>query len=284
MDDHELYRAHREILDAAIAGTCRRFRLPAADAEDFAAEFRLRLVKEDYAILKQFQGRSSLRTYLMVVVARAFQDWRNARWGKWRPSAEAKRLGPIAERLETLVVRDRHTLEEAAEILRTNLGLAVSLAALEGMLGRFPPRHGRTFVPSDALEDRPSSDPSPDSALERREAALMAETAARALGGALSDLAAEDRLILRMRFQDCLSVAEIARALHLDQKPLYRRIDRLLADLRGRLERNGLTETMAAAAIAQGGFDIIAMTGSEPDHAQGSRSGERPVRPFRAGL
>jgi RNA polymerase sigma factor for flagellar operon FliA len=283
MDDHELYRAHREILDAAIASTCRRFRLPAADAEDFAADFRLRLVREDYAILKQFQGRSSLRTYLLVVVARAFQDWRNARWGKWRPSAEAKRLGPLAERLETLVVRDRYTLEEAAEILRTNMGIAVTLAQLEGMLGRFPSRQGRTFVPSDALEERASADPPPDSAFERREAAVAAERAARSLAGALTQLPAEDRLILRIRVEDCLSVADIARALHVEQKPLYRRIERLLADLRRRLEQDGLTGPLAAAAIAQGGFDVAAM-GAPAAGAAGAVRSEGSVRPFRAGL
>jgi RNA polymerase sigma factor for flagellar operon FliA len=263
MDDHELYREHRDILEAAIARTCRRFRLSPADAEDFAGEFRLRLVKEDYAILKQFQGRSSLRTYLLVVVMRAFQDWRNARWGKWRPSAEAKRLGPLAQRLETLVVRDRHTLDEADEILRTNLGIAESRASLEAMLARLPVRHSRTFVADDSLEERPAADAPPDSELERYEAAEAARAAARALARAIIRLPAQDQLILRMRFQDCLTTADIARALHLEQKPLYRRIERLLLELRGCLERDGLTEAMAAQAIARGGFDAISTAGGE---------------------
>jgi RNA polymerase sigma factor for flagellar operon FliA len=255
MEDHELYRAHREILDAVIASTCRRFRLSPADADDFAGDFRLRLVREDYAILRQFQGRSSLRTYLRVVVARAFQDWRNARWGKWRVSAEARRLGPIAERLERLVVRDRHTPEEAAEILRTNLGITITQAALDDMLARFPARQGRTFLPAESLEHRPAVDPLPDAGLERHEAASIARSATRALQAAVGRLPAQDQLILKMRFHDCLGVADIARALHLEQKPLYRRLERLLVDLRRALEQEGLSGTMAAAALAQGGFD-----------------------------
>ena len=36
-----------------------------------------------------------------------------------------------------------------------------------------------------------------------------------------------------------MSVSEISRALHLDQKPLYRRIERHLRALREQLERGG---------------------------------------------
>ena len=41
------------------------------------------------------------------------QDWRNARWGKWRPSAEARRQGALATHLERLMRRDGLTFEEA---------------------------------------------------------------------------------------------------------------------------------------------------------------------------
>ena len=50
-----------------------------------------------------FEGRSQLRTYLITVVQRHFLDDRNARWGKWRPSSIARRIGPIAVLLDLLV-------------------------------------------------------------------------------------------------------------------------------------------------------------------------------------
>ena len=257
MDAHAPYREHQEILEAALTRTCRRFRLSPTDAEDFASEFRLRLVREDYAILKRFEGRSSLHTYLIVVVTRAFHDWRNARWGKWRPSAEATRLGVLAQRLERLIVRDRHTIDEAEEILRTNLGMPISRASLDELVARFPTRHGRRFVTEQALEHRPTAEAPPDAMLERDEAADAARHAARALSQALSQLPAEDQLILRMRFENCVAVADIARALQLEQKPLYKRIDRLLIDLRRSLERAGLTRAMASKVIAHRGFDHV---------------------------
>lgn len=255
MAPQDIYRANREVLEAAIEATCRKFRLSPADAEDFAGDFQLRLIKDDYAVLRRFQGRSSLRTYLLVVVTRAFQDWRNARWGKWRPSAEARRLGPLAVRLETLVVRDRCTLDEASEILRTNLGITVSRASLEALAVRFPERQTRRFVADDMLERRPAIDTRPDAGLERVEATGVAHQTLEALDRVLERVPAQDRLILRMRFEDCLSLADIARALHLEQKPLYRRVDRLLEDLRRRLEQEGLSRERVSDALSRGGFD-----------------------------
>jgi len=255
-DGHDLYHLHAAAIEAALGVVCRRYHLAAADAEDFSGDCRLRLMKEDYAILRQFQGRSSLNTYLLVVITRGFQDWRNSRWGKWRPSAEARRLGPLAERLERLVVRDRHTVDEAHEILRTNLGLDVTRASLDELMARFPARQGRIPVGEQAIAELPASDRAPDEHLEAEQGATVARLAADALGRALAHLPAEDQLILKMRFTDGLSFAEVARTLHLDQKPLYRRVDRILLELRRALESGGLTAETLAAAMEVGGFDL----------------------------
>jgi RNA polymerase sigma-70 factor (ECF subfamily) len=44
--------------------------LTAADVEDICAEIMLRIVNDDYAVLRRFQGQSSLPTYLTVVARR----------------------------------------------------------------------------------------------------------------------------------------------------------------------------------------------------------------------
>jgi RNA polymerase sigma factor (sigma-70 family) len=62
-----------------------------------------------------------------------------------------------------------------------------------------------------------------------------------ALARALGQLSAEDHVIVRLRFWEGLTVADIARALGLAQKALYRRLDRALATLRARLERDGVS-------------------------------------------
>ena len=97
-----------------------RHHLPGSEADDFGSHVKLKLIEDDYAILRKFEGRSNLRTYLTVVIQRLFLDYRIKAWGKWRPSAEAKRSGPVAILLERLTQRDGYGLEEAVELMKTN--------------------------------------------------------------------------------------------------------------------------------------------------------------------
>lgn len=272
MNSPDLFLAHRESIEDAIAAVCRRRRLAPDEAEEFASDARLHLIKDDYAVLRAFQGRSSFRTFAIAVLSHLFLDWRNARWGKWRPSAEARRLGPLAVRLETMTVRDRLSLDEAHETLRTNHGITAPRADLEAIAARFPHRTRRTFTQDDALEERPAETGASDAAVLRESAEATAGRARRALSDALSSIEPRDRLILELRFSDGQRVQDIARLLDLDAKPLYRRIDRLLLDLRRSLEAGGLSAAEAMDAIAHDGFVSDSLT-VEPE----SR-GE--VRPF----
>lgn len=72
------------------------------------------------------------------------------------------------------------------------------------------------------------------------ELALERSEVSEALAAALAALAVEDRLILRMRFEDDASVPEIARLLG-EPSPFrtYRRLDRILEGLRRRLQDGG---------------------------------------------
>lgn len=251
----ELYVSHAELIERSIGAVCRRHNLFGPDAEDFAGIVRIHLISDNYAVLRRFQGRSSMASYLTVVITRQFQDWRNARWGKWRPSAEAKRLGETAVRLETLTVRDGLTMDEACELLRSRHQTLDSRASLEAMSARFPVRHKRLMVDDSAMElmAAPGED-----AESRVVAAEVSSTAARAsamLGRSLKGLAPQDQLILRMRFTENMQISEIAKALQLEAKPLYRRIEKLLESLRGALEATGLTATLVTEALDAHGFD-----------------------------
>ena len=79
----------------------------------------------------------------------------------------------------------------------------------------------------------------------------LAERTERTLGKELAKMAAEDRLLFRMAFEDGFTVADIARTLGLEQKPLYRRLERLLKQLRAALEAVGID---AVAALELVGF------------------------------
>jgi RNA polymerase sigma factor for flagellar operon FliA len=246
-----------DLIDRVIAFTCRRHRLSPADTDDFASHVKLRLIEDDYAILRQFRGRSSLRTYLTVVIQRLFLDFRIKAWGKWRPSAEAKRRGAVAILLERLMIRDGHTFEEAYELLTTNHGVTESRPALERMAGELPVRARRRFESDDALTDVPSRGKAPDETLAGRETHDAAARLSSALAGLTGSLDTQDRLILVMRFEDGRTVAEIAATLGLDQKRLYRRFDKLLRELRTGLEAAGIEAGMVNDILERsaGGID-----------------------------
>lgn len=256
MTTDDPYLAHRAVIERTIAYVCRRYRLSGVEGEDFASVARIALIENDHARLRGFSARSALQTYLAIVITRLLQDWRNAQWGKWRPSAEAHRMGPLATRLETMTVRDKLSFDEAVETLRTNHGVMEDRVALEAMYARFPVRPGRSFTGEDALERMPAPDSRADAGLDQAEAVAAAQRAAGALAGALAKLPPQDRLIIKMRFDDGFRVADIAKVMNLEAKPLYRRIERLLAELRQSLEQSGVGAEVVRQVIAERGLAI----------------------------
>lgn len=234
-------------IERVVAAVCRRHGLPRDDADDFASWTTLRLIEDDYAIFRKFRGESALTTYLTVVIAMLFRDYRTHRWGRWRPSAAARRRGALAVRLEGLVYRDRLRLDQAGELLRTAGQTDLSDRELARLLGELPARSRRPVqVDSEGLTD--------SSGTERADDLVVAdevEAARVAIDGQLERLPPEDRLILRMRFWEGLSVADIGRGLGLPPKPLYRRMERALADLRRSLEESGMSRQQARAVLAE---------------------------------
>ncbi|HEY9226388.1 MAG TPA: sigma-70 family RNA polymerase sigma factor [Gemmatimonadaceae bacterium] len=235
MDAEELYRQHLPSIGQIAISICRRYGVDQHDAEDFASDIRLKLCDNDFAIIRKFQGRSSFITYITTVITRSFLDHRRRVWGKWRPSSQAKRLGTVAMLLETLVHRDGHSFESACQILEQKHGAAVDRRAMRAMLVKLPVRAPRRVAGDESLAAVPSNSGADDSVLsyDRDQQLAAAEEALRT---ALARLPDEDRAIIRMFYYEGLSVADIARGLHLDQKRLYPHIKRLLASLRQTLK------------------------------------------------
>jgi RNA polymerase sigma factor (sigma-70 family) len=235
-----LFLAHLDVVERAIAFVCSRNHLSPADADDFSSYVMLRIVEDDYVVFSSFQGRASLRTYLTVVIQRMLLDYRVRAWGRWRPSAEAKRCGLLAVKLEELLVRDGCRLDEAYETLTTNHGLTVTREELERLAERLPSRSPRRFESDDALASVAADDRAADELVTEGHRRDTATRISRALRAVMSGLEQQDRLILVLRFEDGCTVADIAAMLRLEQKALYRRVDKLLEKLRTGLEAEGI--------------------------------------------
>jgi RNA polymerase sigma factor (sigma-70 family) len=173
----------------------RRDRLTDEETDELRSLTYLKLL-QDERVFARFQHRSSLATYLAVVVRRLLVDQRRRSHGRCRPSGA-------------------------------------------------PRRH---FVAESAAGDLPDARACAEDAVllrDRREQAAAARTALRA---ALEALPRTDRALLAWRFRDGRTIKEMAEALGVPAKPLYRRFESLLRDLRGAVERRG------AAAAAR---DIV---------------------------
>jgi hypothetical protein len=59
---------HLDLLRQIVRTVAKRRHLSAAERDDFASFVHLRLLEDDYAVLRKFQGRSTLWTYLAAFV------------------------------------------------------------------------------------------------------------------------------------------------------------------------------------------------------------------------
>lgn len=253
MTDHPI-TPHLELLDRIVSSLGRRKRLREEDLEDFASEVRLKLMEDDGAALRGFRGDSSMKTFLTSVVVRIFHDFQRRRYGRWRPTAEARRRGTTAVRLETLVYRDGIPFEEAAEILRRNHGVTETIPELAELLGALPPRTPRQVEGEETLQ-RIGVPGAVDGPVRDAEIGADAERAEETLNRALGALSTRDRFLVRS-LASGLKVSDVARMLGTDQKPLYRRRDRLRDELRRRLENSGLTGERVRSIVSWGKAEL----------------------------
>ncbi len=260
---------HAARIDRILTSLCRRNAWLGDEAEDFCQWVRLRLWENDFALVRAFRGRSSFATYLTVAIHNLLRDFRNQRLGKWRPTAAARRMGEIGILLDTLLHRDRRSLDEAIEILRHNHGITRSPAALAAMAAELPAHYPRRIEEDQKLDQRVADERS-DHRLVEREQARIRRRAQETLEQALAGLEPEERLLLRLRYREGFRVSQIARRLQRDSKALYRVFDKLLVVLRKRLQAAGLT---AAAVI-----DILGEDGGLGDVGQ-PRSSENGSTP-----
>jgi RNA polymerase sigma factor (sigma-70 family) len=241
--------AHLPMIQSLLARTARRHRLPDQEVDDFVADATLRIIKNDFAVLRKFRHDCALRTFLAKVADRMCRDYRIALWGKWRPSVNSRRHGKVAVLLEQLTVRDGLTFEEACSVLETNHRLTIDRELLTRLHAGFRVRSRQRYVTGIDLDEVPE--------IRRGDGVTAASSeivvgASEALSTAYAQLPPEDRQLLRLRYCDAMSIACIARAVGLDQKRLYSRMKRLIARLKAILESRGVNGAEVVSSLGRG--------------------------------
>lgn len=213
---------------------CRRDGMDPDETEEFTAEVRLRLVKDDYAVLRAYQGRSQFKTYIAAVVRRLLIDYRRHGWGKWHDSAEAQRHGDVGIDIERALQRDGRSPREALAQLKDKYP-DITLEEIERIAALLPAKVRRKRVDVNqamAVATPGASDPVVRSELASRVSSIVCSF--------IDALPEEDQLIIRLRFDSEMTVAQIARSLHRDQQVLYRRLYKHFRDLREQLTAAGV--------------------------------------------
>jgi len=274
VDYQRLLLDHLDLINQIVRTVGRRRHLSATEREDFASFVHLRMVDDDYAILRKFQNRSTLWTYLAAVIERMCLDFYVEKWGRWRPSAMAERLGPVAVALERLVNRDAHSLDEALEILKTNHDIALTDAELRKLWKQLPVRVRHTEVNEEAAQGL-SSDDSSDAAFDdadRRESVNRLQSA---LQKAFAQIDPQDRVLVALRFDQDLSMVEIAKLTGSSVATLHRRLDKSVKKLRFSLSHAGFDPREVANLIGHPSIALSPLLRAEVERFLG------PVRLFK---
>jgi RNA polymerase sigma factor for flagellar operon FliA len=215
------------LLDRLTRVHGRRCGWPTAEAEAFGAWVRARLVDGDFALLRKSGVERALETYFTVMIAMLSREYERLEWSEWHAARGPDRSGPPT--------RDHPRHRPWAALL------APSPWAADPPV---PPERGHvnTGAPQRGVID---------AALQR----------------AIEDLSPEDQVLLRLRSFDGCTVADVALSLGVPERPLYRRLERLLRDVRTRLEAGGISREVVRASLRESNASCDVVR-DEPAHLQ----------------
>jgi RNA polymerase sigma factor (sigma-70 family) len=203
------------------------------------------------------------------VIEKLALDFLIQKWGRWRPSAMAEKLGPAALLLDRLVNRDGHTVEEAMEMVRTNHGVAQTDAELRALWDQLPARPRMIEVGEELAVEMASTETS-EVHVEEAARTQEAERLERVLHAAFEGLAAQDRVIIALRYDHELSAEEIAKVMNISVPTVHRRLDRSLKELRAVLSRGGFDPREISALIGHSTIALSPLLRAEVERFLGS--------------
>ena len=210
-----------------------------SEAEDCYEYVCAKLSDDDFRRLRAFKpsGSARFRTWLITVAANLCKDWRRSRYGRQRAPSFVCDLSELEQRVFQLLYRQGMTHHECLHALRDqypklrpndveriNGDLFEALSANQhwrlSICKNDPVPADDIDLTNDTIASRPDLKFQHDQNLERLETAL-------------SKLSPDQRLLLRLRYQQDLTLKEIARLGDFDDPYQARRaIEKALAALK----------------------------------------------------
>ncbi len=234
MKPENTFETHFAAINSIIGRICYGQKLQSSDFEDIQSYVYERLIEKDYRILREYQSAGHSQSYLLLAIKNIHRDYGRLNLGRWHSSVKAGELGEMGILLEKLLYRRHYSFDEACEIIltisRNQQKTPPSRKKLEAMAVQLKKKPRETIItPGDEVLSilARSKETAADDALQIDELKPKKETFDRITENLKKELTNEDRLILKMKFEDGLPISKIARVL--TKKRYY--IDQRLKDI-----------------------------------------------------
>lgn len=218
------------------------------------------LASEQWRRVRAFSGRSSFSAYIRALSARLLEDFARRRFGRRRPPLWLQTFGGFWLRLFQALCLERLPSYEAVERVRSSWQAEPPPnleEAAHQILARIPDCGTAQGEETELAEEHGVAGEGSAEIAERRQQEELLQAVASLLLNRQDkppqhlvqryrdlhlDLSGEEILLLRLCYQDGLSVAEAGKKLGLNRFQAHGRLRRLLQRLREQLVRCGLAE------------------------------------------
>ncbi len=237
----------------------------------FAEEAALAVIEsleaDDWQRVRAFSGQASFTSFVMAISARLFEDFSRKRYGRVRPPLWVQALGGIWQKLFQVLCLERLPVNDAVEVVHQRQVATekntIETAAYE-LLSRIPDC-GMVRGLEVAYEDEvpfegESGGQGPAGTFESREQKELFQAVFQLVLGQEQDdvgegllkkyhmlkitLAPEEKLLLKLCYQDGLGVSEAGEMLGMTRFQTHGRMRRLLQRLQAEFQRCGLAEVL----------------------------------------
>jgi RNA polymerase sigma factor for flagellar operon FliA len=248
-------------VQAAVRSFGRRRNLSAEDQDDLQGDIYEKLVTDDYHALRNFEGRSSMKTYLTTLVTRLAVDRQRQQEGRWRPSAAAKRLGEHAVAIDELITRRNYPIHEVWHIMKNRPGFTLTESETEALCEQLPRRaerfkqvnFKRDEMDEQGLDIDSVTDKRPDPETEyiMKQSGDTQKQARQLLAKFSTSLTSREQLVLRMSYEDDLKLSEMVRQLGMTRHKIESLIKSIHVRFRQLLLQNGIREEQLIMDITE---------------------------------
>lgn len=235
-------------------------------ADEAALNVVERLAADDWSRVKEYRGGSTFRNFIKILVSRLLEDFARHKFGRLRPPGWLQNLGGIWLMLFVALCQQRLNMVEAIEVVlnRTVEG-TVSKDEIEAvgdeLLSRIPQCGRHQYIETEYEENKQNdftpAVPQPDSVTEDKEQKEIFSAIYQTVLGFESDVSrdfqqkyqtlsfdlnSEEKLLIKLCFQDGLDVTRAGKLLSLNRFQAHGKMRRLLKKLHSEFERAGFSD------------------------------------------